>query len=237
MALGTYDANGIWHYGESDNIALFSDTLNKLADSASSAITSDRARLATLEAGSLAALIPIKPVSLIAVSGTAGVSAEGSVSFTNVTSIGLTNVFTSNYKRYKVILSITGTGGAAGDLYMRLGVSGTPTLGTSYNWQMLRGYGTTVSASSGGGAQWWCGQAWASSANADRPIIGTYEISNPNASFRTVMTGVCGGDNSYNIINQNISATYDANTSFTDLFLVPSGSTITGSIQVLGYND
>jgi hypothetical protein len=46
---GFYDANGVWQYGETDAIALFSDTLNKGMDSVSDAITADRTRLTTLE--------------------------------------------------------------------------------------------------------------------------------------------------------------------------------------------
>lgn len=46
---GFYDANGVWKYGESDSIALFSDTMNKGMTSVSSAISADRTRLTTLE--------------------------------------------------------------------------------------------------------------------------------------------------------------------------------------------
>lgn len=49
MATGAYDANGIWQYGEDDNIALFSDLLNLGQESTSDAFTDDRARIAFLE--------------------------------------------------------------------------------------------------------------------------------------------------------------------------------------------
>lgn len=49
MATGYYDANGIWQYGEDDNIALFSDLLNLGQDSTSDQFTNDRARIAFLE--------------------------------------------------------------------------------------------------------------------------------------------------------------------------------------------
>lgn len=56
MATGNYDANGIWQYGESDDIALFSDLLNLGQDSVSDAFTDDRSRITfienNLEAGS-----------------------------------------------------------------------------------------------------------------------------------------------------------------------------------------
>lgn len=49
MATGLLDANGIWNYGEDDNIALFSDLLNLGTESTSDAFTADRARLSTIE--------------------------------------------------------------------------------------------------------------------------------------------------------------------------------------------
>jgi hypothetical protein len=49
MSAGFYDANGVYQYGESDPIALFSATLNKGMDSVSDAIGLDRIRLTKLE--------------------------------------------------------------------------------------------------------------------------------------------------------------------------------------------
>lgn len=49
MATGAYDANGIWQYGEGDNIALFSDLLNLGQESVSDAFTDDRARITQVE--------------------------------------------------------------------------------------------------------------------------------------------------------------------------------------------
>lgn len=49
MATGAYDSNGIWQYGESDPIALFSDLLNLGMESTSDAFTDDRSRIAFLE--------------------------------------------------------------------------------------------------------------------------------------------------------------------------------------------
>jgi hypothetical protein len=49
MATGSLDTNGVWNYGEDDNIALFSDLLNLGTTSTSDAFTSDRARLSTVE--------------------------------------------------------------------------------------------------------------------------------------------------------------------------------------------
>lgn len=179
-------------------------------------------------------LVPVNPSSLVIASGTATASG-GTVSFSNITSLGLRDVFSNTYKNYRIIVTITGTSGAVGDFYFRLGNTGSPASAVDYQWQVLRGYGTTVAASSGSAGYWWVGQAWASTANADRPVIGSYEIGNPAASTRTVMTGVCGGDNSYYIIQQNFSGTHNVALAYSDLFLVPSGQSFSGTIQVYGY--
>ena len=49
MATGAYDANGIWQYGEDDDIALFSDLLNLGQESVSDAFTDDRSRITYIE--------------------------------------------------------------------------------------------------------------------------------------------------------------------------------------------
>lgn len=49
MPTGTYDANGVYQYGESDPIALFSDFMNLGQESVSDAITNDRARITQVE--------------------------------------------------------------------------------------------------------------------------------------------------------------------------------------------
>jgi hypothetical protein len=180
-------------------------------------------------------LVPIYPSSLVVGGGTASTVNVGLTTFTDITSLGLRDVFSAGYRNYKIVLTITGTTAAVGDFYFRLGNSGTPVTASDYQWQVLRGYGTTVAASSGSAGYWWVGQAWASTANSDRPVMGTYEIGNPALAKRTVLTGVCGGDNSYNIIQQNFSGTHNVSTAYSDLFLVPSGQSFSGAIQVYGY--
>lgn len=49
MAAGYYDAEGVWIYGEGDNIALFSDLLNLGENSISDQFTADRSRITAVE--------------------------------------------------------------------------------------------------------------------------------------------------------------------------------------------
>lgn len=107
MATGAYDSNGIWKYGEDDNISLFSTTLNKLADSTSTALTADRSRLSTLEAGSNAGLIPVIPTSVdkAGTGSSVAISSLGAVTFTTCTSLSLNGVFSAAYRNYRIVIS------------------------------------------------------------------------------------------------------------------------------------
>lgn len=123
MATGAYDANGIWQYGEDDNIALFSDLLKLGTESTSSAFTEDRARLATLEAGSLAGLIPVKASSIVVASGTGSVNTLGTVTVSSATAVSFNNIFSSLYKHYRVVITSNSASGSV-DFNFRFRKSG-----------------------------------------------------------------------------------------------------------------
>lgn len=205
MATGAYDANGIWQYGESDPIALFSDLLNLGQESTSDAFTDDRSRIAFLEqsveqastfvASSQAArdsywgipanateqlalqnkgartvrtdlgitqqyfglynqstniggrttagwypinksigLTPMRPTTVTGtgVGVSATVSAIGTVAYDTATSITLNNVFTNDYKNYKIV--IEGITSADTTIRMRLTSGGTEDSTNNYYW-------------------------------------------------------------------------------------------------------
>lgn len=233
MAVGSYDANGIWNFGESDNIAPFSTTLNKLSSSTSSAFTADRARLATLEAGSLAGLIPVKPTTITAVAGTASVNTLGTVTFTNVTSILLEGVFTSVYKNYKVIIKTANTGNGA-NYYLRMSAAGVEKT-TGYYSSVFRftSAGTSgITADTGGlilGATSSNGNYFACDAT----------IYAPQASERTQISGTADAE-------ENTTANYSFvfgggtpdNNPYTGVkFYGTTAAGLTGKMTVYGWNN
>lgn len=236
MALGTYDANGIWHYGESDNIALFSDTLNKLADSASSAITADRARLATLEAGSLAGLIPVKPSAATFVTGTGAVNTLGVITFTGCTSISLANVFTSKYANYRIVFEdVKQTADANDFLLFQLTASGVAST-VSYDMGL-----TEFSISSGAAAA-------AGGYNAGYGAIGrryyanqwanaVIDIFSPAVAHYTTWSGV-GHSNAAAIPESSlISGMHRVNTAYDGIRIYMSANAMTGKATIYGYNN
>ena len=63
---GYYDANGVYRYGETDNIGtLFSDFMNVAPISVSTQLTADRSRLTTLESTATTLTTAARPVNLV----------------------------------------------------------------------------------------------------------------------------------------------------------------------------
>lgn len=233
MAVGTYDANGIWHYGESDNIAPFSATLNKLADSASSAITAAKARLATLEASSLSGFIPLTPASIDKSGGTAGVNTLGIVSFNGVSYISLNGILTPGYKNYKLIINATCTLNP-GVPALRLRLGGSDSTGGSYNYS---GYSARNTGAFG---------AWNGNANTTfdlgrfntTPSAFVVDLFQPNQNAITNITIASACSDNVSQLSVHLSGLFNGTTQFDGFtFFSQNGGTIEGTIQVLGIND
>jgi len=237
MALGSYDANGIWHYGESDNIALFSDTLNKLADSASSAITADRSRLASLEAGSLSGLIPIKPTSVDKSGGTASVNTLGLITLTNVTSFTVNGVFSSSYARYRVVFTVTGCTTTA-NIYLRYAAAGIVNSSTGYSYDNIYHIaGASVSADGGNGVANMTAGAVYLGASAGVAATYVYEFTNQAIAGPSMHMFSGGASVSGAGRTDTGFGTFNNNNVFDGFNLYPSGGNINATVQVFGYND
>ena len=236
MATGAYDANGIWNYGEDDNIALFSDLLNLATESTSDAFTDDRARLATLEAGSLSGLIPVAPTSVDKSGGTSSVTTLGLVTFSGVSSVSLNGVFTSNYSRYRINLNGLFTSVNA-LINFRGRTSGTDFTGANYYWSY--GYSRTSGAAP-------VGQGAGSESKATLGQInspgysgggGWIEIDKPKASANKVIVGQIWGSDGTGMINISAGSLIFNTASFDGFTIYPASGTLSGDIQVFGFND
>lgn len=112
MATGAPGTNGVWQYGEDDSEATFSALLNKVASTADTQIGTDRGRLTTLEARKLSGLVPIIPT-LSNTGGSASInSTTGTITASGVTNLILNNCFSSDYRFYKIVISLTAGGTA-----------------------------------------------------------------------------------------------------------------------------
>ena len=229
MATGSYDANGIWNYGEDDNIALFSDTLNLLAESTSDGFTDDRARLSTLEAGSLSGLVPLVPSSVTVATGTGAFNTVGKVTFSGATAVTLNGVFSSQYENYKVLINLTNATATTGNIISRVGATAS-----GYAYQLFRGYSSTVSATaSSAQTSWFIGQQGGAGAQS----VIEMTLANPATASSTKMISQCGSFNSVDLTYINCYGQLIDNNVYTSFYFAPTTSNFTGSIQVFGIND
>lgn len=229
MATGAPGTNGVWQYGEDDSEATFSALLNKVASTTDTQIGTDRGRLTTLEARKISGLVPVAPTSVTVASGTGTANSLGVVTFTGASSVTLNGIFTAEYENYKIILNIlNSTGGNNNSIYMRIGGSTT-----SYAYQYLRAYNANVNASySGSAPYWWVGPgATVTSCNNLEATIYSPFI---NATTKILSTsgGYTGTETQlFTMFGEHPAA------SRTSLTILPAANGITGTIEVLGFND
>ena len=233
MATGSYDANGIWQYGEDDNIALFSDLLNLATESTSDAFTDDRARIATLEGSSLSGLIPVVASSISYAGTSAAVNTLGAISLNAVTSISINGVFTPSYRNYRIVWTGVSSVGAGINLLFKLRKSGVDTSTSVYDRTgiLTRTLTGTVDSYSVNGAS--VGMFSSSTLGGS----GFTDLYSPQVSMQTTM------------INQNV--TYDGSTlynsyqgyqhklvdSYDGFTLTASSGNFSGLLTIYAYND
>lgn len=236
MATGFFDSNGIWNYGEDDNIALFSDTLNKLADSTSDAFTADRSRLSTLEAGSLAGLIPVVPASVVVASGSAAVNSLGTVTFTGATVISLNGVFTSRYNNYRIIFDLGAGSTGNGTVLGRFRAAGTDYSGAAYDWAgtLTRGTGTT--AVTAGTAQNYF--PITDTGTSNNFIAGAvFDVQLPAFSTRWTRFNILSSANdATSAQSRRLGGATTINLAFDGITFIAQAGAYTGTVTVYGYN-
>ena len=99
----------------------------------------------------------ITPTSIAYTGTSATIGANGSVTFSAVSSLSLNGVFSADYDNYMVVWR--GTSASAGDIEVRLRSAGTDDTGTNYTWQFVSANGTTISATRYTLNYWRFGQA------------------------------------------------------------------------------
>ena len=196
-------------------------------------------RLTTLETYP-AGLVPIVPSSVAVGSGSASVSGNGLVTFTGVNQLTLNNVFTTAYRKYRVILTPTAVNTAsASDWYARFCVSGTGNSTTNYFWGGISANQSTVSATNGysntfvsiGAAHPGSTDAWMSTS-----IIEVYSPMDSNIG--TTGTVDAFGWDGPPLRKQNYGYVQNQKIAFDGItFWVNGNPNTSGYIQVYGYRN
>lgn len=181
-------------------------------------------------------LVPIVPPTINVSGGTATANSLGLITFTGVTSISLNNVFSADYKNYRMVLTdVVGSVAGAQSVSVRFRVSGADNSTSNYYqyWTMKRLSGV-LQDNSGGPSTSYALIGYDSSANNSYNWHG--DINAPFANKNTTMTGLGYGTDVTSSYNVNSTILFNANTSFTGMTLFPSANALSGSVQIFGYN-
>jgi hypothetical protein len=180
-------------------------------------------------------LVPIVPTSIAVASGTGSVSSSGVVSFTTATSISLNGVFTSAYTNYRMIIRIPTTSVAA-QLTYRFRSAGTDNSTSNYyqSWFINRSTGATQTNNGSGVANTLV--SWAAAYTNDWTMwIG--DVMSPALVTKKNIFGKGAGADSTSFYHVDSSSMFNASTfSFDGITLFPSAGNMTGTVQILGYN-
>lgn len=206
---GYYDANGIYIYGEADDISLFSDLLNTGMESVSTTV------------GNLNESIGLTHITTQAITGTSTFS--------------LNNVFSSEYENYKVMITNFRTT-AAGivQAWFRMRLAGVNAAGaTDYNTLYIRYYSAGFANQSSTGQS--IGGMGYFSTGQDSTI--TFDIMRPAIADQTVMN--FQGLNYQSDIATWIYATgsnlHKQAIAYDGITIGADAGTLSGTISVYGY--
>lgn len=176
----------------------------------------------------------VVPTSVQVGSGSATVNANGTVTFTSVTSLSLNNIFTSTYKNYRVVINLD-TSPALSGAQMKLRASGTD---VSSNYGIAGWYAymstSTAAFTTGGGITRTAMHTINTTATGGATVIA--DIANPaltkptQGQFIQTMHDGDWQSGLWNVIHTLANA-YDGIT--LNVLL----SNISGSIQIFGYNN
>lgn len=192
--------------------------------------TEHRSEIARSQVG----LVPIVPSSISVGSGTATVSTIGYVSYTGVSSVSLNNVFTTAYDYYKINFSYEISTNASNGLRLRTGTTDNSTsnyvIGRTYQDDNTGGFQNT-----GLSAQW--GTTPTASVrqyNCEITLVNPKQAA-PTQGWHMATTAATASSGS-KMAAQMGGMLFQASTSFDGLTLFPNAGTMTGTIQVLGFN-
>lgn len=199
-------------------------------DGTSSQWTEMRSQIATSQVG----LVPIVPPTVNVSGGTATANTLGQIDFNAVSSISINNVFSSRYDSYKILFRTTTAGANALQIRFRLRAGGTDNSATQYSFgvPLVSNLGNFTSYTGNGLTFFDLGNA-ATTFSAHNEI----SVSKPhNSSFWTSMNWTTFSHSSSNTFGGAGGGYHSVNYSADGFTIFPASSTITGTLQVFGFN-
>jgi hypothetical protein len=180
-------------------------------------------------------LVPAVPTSLAVSGGSATVSASGLVTFTGVSGVSLNGVFTSAYKNYRLVVSDVNTASGNANFGLRMRNAGTDSAANSYYqyWTMKRLSGAAQDNTGGPNTFY---TLFGFDANTTYSWNWYGDITTPQISRNTIVTGVGFGADATSTYNVVSTVLHAVTSSFDGISFLPTSGTMSGTVQIYGYN-
>jgi hypothetical protein len=171
-------------------------------------------------------LVPVRPTTVTISSGSGSANGLGQVEFSGATNLTIDGIFSSEFRNYKVLMNFN----ANADIRLRYVSSGTVQSGANYDYN---DFWFNFGAVSNNAVNETSAVIFSS---AVALLINTLslEILDPfTATRRTSGHGNGGIGRNFHLM----SNLFGVATTVTGIYLFPASGTMTGTIQVFGYND
>jgi hypothetical protein len=176
-------------------------------------------------AGPTSGLNKIVPTSVTVGTGSGSVDATGKITFSSVSDIKITNVFSSNYDNYQLVINLSAA--ASGNIFLRL-LQGSTSSSTNYSGSYF--YTSSAGAPGYGATNTTAFDCSASSIN-DHAFCN---LSSPFLTRTTVFACNSLQGNTYTFVNNGI---HSLTNSYDGIQIFPgSGSNASGTARIYGYN-
>ena len=173
----------------------------------------------------------IEPTSISYTGTSATISANGSVSLNNASTIKLNGVFSADYDNYMIVISHDGSSGDDdGEGFCQLMSGGTPASGSNYVWQYLQANNTTVA-----GARSAATTSVRLFSYSDYQPSGTIiHVYGPYLTQPTALRSVTCQPRLAGLRIIDYACTHNLSTSYDGFYLNPVATGITGRVAVYG---
>jgi hypothetical protein len=188
-------------------------------------------------ATAVAGLHMVTPTSVAVGSGTGSVSGQGAVTFSGANSVSLNGCFSANYNNYRIIFNPTALVGTDSALSFRYRNGGSDISASNYTGQRIVYFGTTIVASVNVTGNTLQSLSFFDSTTADRYFLNL-EVYGPFLSrkklHRVDISTIANNGTAYGETHVGWN---DTATPVDGFSIFTTGTSISGTIRVYGYNN
>lgn len=153
-------------------------------------------------------------------------------SFTTQSTVNVDNVFTSDYKNYRMLISVN-TKSTDNAINMQFRTSGTTNTTTNYDTNFAQIESWKAAATLSGGNAGATATSFTVGFNfTNEPYTAGFDVFNPQVALKTLMSGIATGNNA-----GFRGFRFNGTTQFDGISLISATGTITGEIRFYGYRN